>query len=164
MFNVWNGLTNGTLVVPIFQEATTKFSPLSRRRRFDGGVRTPADGIVYQKHGRWDRSAVGCLKFGGFDLRHSIPHDGDGTSFVTTSATIRLSRTAATATTAIEKFLGKNQKGPNRKDRAKARTVIQLAISTFARREFLILMELYIGFCQKWWAKFWYVQKWLAFV
>ena len=30
MFNVWNGLTNGTLVVPTFQEGTTIFSPLRR--------------------------------------------------------------------------------------------------------------------------------------
>ena len=41
----------------------------------DGGVRTPADGIVNHKHNRSDRSAVG---YGGvFDLRVSKPQDGD---------------------------------------------------------------------------------------
>ena len=30
VFNVWNGVTTGTLVVPTFQEGTTIFSPLRR--------------------------------------------------------------------------------------------------------------------------------------
>ena len=42
MFNVWNGLTNGTLVVPIFQVTTIFFTTV----HVGGGVRTTVDSIV----------------------------------------------------------------------------------------------------------------------
>ena len=56
MFNVWNGLTNGTLVVPTFQEASTIFHHCV----INGGVRTPVDGMASQKYNHSDRSAVKC--------------------------------------------------------------------------------------------------------
>ena len=56
MFNVWNGVTTGTLVVPTFQEGTTIF------HHCDGGVRTPVEGMVSQKYNRSDRSGVRCRK------------------------------------------------------------------------------------------------------
>ena len=61
VFNVRSGLTNGTLAVPIFQGPLRNFTV-----DVGGGVRTPADGIVNQKHSRRDRSVVGCE--GVFDL------------------------------------------------------------------------------------------------
>ena len=67
--NVWNGLTNGTLVVPVCQEATTELHHCAV-----GGVRTPgpADGIVNQKHNSRDRSAVGCCACGWFEYLYYV--------------------------------------------------------------------------------------------
>ena len=53
---VENGLTNGTLVVPTFQEVSTIFFTCGT----DGAVRTPADGMASQKYNHSDRSAVRC--------------------------------------------------------------------------------------------------------
>ena len=54
VFNVWNGVTTGTLVVPTFQEGTTIF------HHCDGGVRTPVEGMVSQKYNRSDRRGQGA--------------------------------------------------------------------------------------------------------
>ena len=142
VFNCWNGLTNGTLVVPIFHEATTIF----HHWVVGGGVRTPADGIVNQKHSRWDRIAVGCC--GGFDLRVSTPHDNDSTLwrqawrydfhepsrqpwqlFFTNRRDSHddnfwMSRLTHVVAKLI--FLNFFQKGPNRKKRTKAQMLIQI--------------------------------------
>ena len=75
MFNVRNVLTNGTLVVPIFRVTTNLFTTV----HVGGGIRTPADGIVTQKHNRWDRStpvAVVGLQL-TYVFRLSTPRDGD---------------------------------------------------------------------------------------
>ena len=57
---VENGLTNGTLVVPTFQEVSTIFFTCVT----DGGVNVrtpvPVDGMASQKYNHADRSAVGC--------------------------------------------------------------------------------------------------------
>ena len=97
MFNVWNGLTNGTRAVrvPIFQVTTNFVTTV----HVDGGVRTTADGIVTQNHNRWDRSTPDDAVGVAYVFRHHTMaiFIRDGKRGVDLSGDVsRFSRTAAT--------------------------------------------------------------------
>ena len=80
VFNCWNGLTNCTLVVPVFPRRPIRlFTTGPSAVGYPVRIRTPVDGVVNQKHNCRDRIAValGYVYCGGFDLRVSNPHDGD---------------------------------------------------------------------------------------
>ena len=96
LFNGWNGLTNVTLVVPMFQVVTTNFVTTVH---VDGGVRTTADGIVTQNHNRWDRSTPDDAVGVAYVFRHHTMaiFIRDGKRGVDLSGDVsRFSRTAAT--------------------------------------------------------------------